>query len=141
VKVTIRADGASRGNPGAASIGVVLLDQAEKPLKKISRCLGRATNNQAEYQALIAGLEAAAELKVDQVEVLMDSELVIRQMSGQYRVKSPVLEPLYRRARELALRFRIISFRSVPRSHNAEADRLANAALDQRAVAAQRGPA
>ena len=123
-------DGAARGNPGPAAVGVVVLDSDQRPLTKISRFLGCATNNQAEYAALIAGLEVALELKANQVVVAMDSELVARQMAGAYRVKSPNLTPLYLRARELASRLGSVSFRLLPRSMNAEADKLANWALD-----------
>ena len=132
MRLIIYTDGAARGNPGPAAIGVVLAEPSGRTLRTIYRYLGCRTNNQAEYAALIAGLEAALELKADEVQVATDSELVARQMMGQYRVRNEGLLALYRRARDLAARFRSVSFVSIPRSLNSEADRLANQALDRR---------
>ena len=94
-------DGASRGNPGAAGAGAILYDPAGKPVVESRRYLGTATNNEAEYGARIMGLESAVENGVREIEVFLDSELVVRQMNGAYRVKSQNLKPLFFRARKL----------------------------------------
>ncbi len=126
-------DGASRGNPGPASLGVVLYDEAGRELHRSSRALGRATNNQAEYQAAIAALEAALGLGASEVDLHMDSELVVRQLSGRYRVRNPRLIPLHKRILALRSRFERVTVRHVPREENRVADALANEALDRRA--------
>jgi ribonuclease HI len=126
------ADGASRGNPGPASLGAVVYDEAGRELHRVSRALGRATNNQAEYSAAIAALEAALGLGAREVELRMDSELVIRQLSGRYRVKNPGLIPLYKRILALRQRFQRVTLVHVPRAQNRVADGLANEALDRR---------
>jgi len=126
------ADGASRGNPGPAALGVVLYDEAGKELHRSSRALGRGTNNQAEYGAAIAALEAALGLGAQQVELRMDSELVVRQLSGRYRVRNPRLIPLHKRMLDLRTRFQRVTMRHVRRGENRVADRLANEALDRR---------
>lgn len=127
---TVHADGASRGNPGPAAIGVVIFDPAGREVHTVSRALGRATNNQAEYKAAIAGLEAALGLGAREVELRMDSELVVRQLHGHYRVRNPRLIPLHKRLLDLRSRFQKVSIRQIPREENALADRLANQALD-----------
>ena len=126
------ADGASRGNPGPSSFGVVVYDEAGKELHRSSRALGRATNNQAEYQGAIAALEAALGLGASEVELRMDSELIVRQLSGRYRVKNPGLAPLYKRILDLRTRFDRVVIVHVPRAQNKVADKLANEALDRR---------
>ncbi len=127
------ADGASRGNPGPASYGIVLLSEEGEQLHRASHYLGRATNNQAEYQGAIAALEAALGLGAQEVELRMDSELVVRQLSGRYRVRNPRLIPLHKRMLGLRSRFQRVNVRHVPRGQNKTADRLANEALDRRA--------
>ena len=126
------ADGASRGNPGPSSFGVVVYDEAGKELHRSSRALGRATNNQAEYRGAIAALEAALGLGASEVELRMDSELIVRQLSGRYRVKNPGLAPLYKRILDLRTRFQRVTIVHVPRAQNKLADKLANEALDRR---------
>jgi ribonuclease HI len=123
-------DGASRGNPGPASYGVVARTATGEPLASLSKRLGRSTNNYAEYQALIAALEYALKNGHGRVEIRSDSELLVRQMSGSYKVKSPILLPLHQRARQLAQQLERFHIRHVPREENREADRLANEALD-----------
>lgn len=125
------ADGASRGNPGPAAIGAVVVDPQGREVYRISRRIGVATNNQAEYRAAIAALEAALALGAGEVELRMDSELVLRQLSGRYRVRNPVLHRLYRRVVALRRRFRRLELRQVPRQANRRADALANEALAQ----------
>ncbi|HET9167784.1 MAG TPA: bifunctional RNase H/acid phosphatase [Actinospica sp.] len=127
----IEADGASRGNPGAASYGAVVREEATgEPLAELAEAIGTATNNVAEYRGLIAGLEAAAALDpAAHVEVRMDSKLVVEQMSGRWQVKHPDLKPLAARARA-ALPTQNVAYTWVPRSRNKHADKLANQALD-----------
>ena len=129
-KAIIYTDGASRGNPGPAAIGAVIKDGQGRVLGKISRRIGRTTNNQAEYQAVIAALEEAVRLGVAGVVVKSDSELVVEQINGRYRVKNPALKPLHQRVRELQSLFQSFAIASIPRRQNTEADRLSNAALD-----------
>lgn len=129
-RVIVRADGASRGNPGPAAIGAIIEDGRGRVLASISRRIGRTTNNQAEYRALITALERAAELGARRVDVRLDSELVVKQIKGSYRVKTASLRPLYLRADGLLKGFHGFTIRHVPREQNAEADRLANAALE-----------
>lgn len=126
----LHADGAARGNPGPAAIGVVVTDGDGVELCAFGKAIGVATNNVAEYQALIAGLEAARDLGVDSLRVRLDSELLVKQMTGAYRVKSAHLKPLHERARALASSFADVRFEHVPRSENARADALCNEALD-----------
>jgi probable phosphoglycerate mutase len=134
--VVVEADGGSRGNPGPAGYGALVLDaDSQAVLAERQGAIGVASNNVAEYRGLIAGLRAAVELGADQVEVRMDSQLVIEQLAGNYRVKSDVLKPLHAEARELAGRFERIDYRWVPRAENARADLLANQAMDAAASA------
>ena len=130
-EVRIWMDGACRGNPGPASVGAVIRSAAGSVLREISECLGHTTNNVAEYSALIRALEEAKALGARRVEAFSDSQLLVRQMSGQYRVKHPGLKPLHLRAAELARGFEQFSFTHVPREENRDADRLANEALDR----------
>lgn len=131
--ITIQFDGGSRGNPGPAGIGVVLLAEDGTPLVTLGRFIGRATNNVAEYQALITGLQKAAELGAKRIVVRGDSELIVRQMTGVYRVKSPDLRELYEEARSLYQSFPQAKIEHNYREKNALADRLANLAMDRRA--------
>ncbi len=130
MKVTIHIDGGSRGNPGPAAAGVVITDADGQTLKEAGVYIGKATNNVAEYSGLIEGLKAARVLKATDVEVFSDSELVVKQMLGEYRVKNPGLVPLYSEARMLANTFEAISFTHVRREQNVKADALVNMALD-----------
>jgi ribonuclease HI/probable phosphoglycerate mutase len=125
------ADGASRGNPGPSAIGVVIFDGEGRELHRESRRVGHGTNNEAEYRAAIAALEAALGLGASRVELRMDSELVVRQLTGRYRVRNPRLAPLYGRAVDLRRRFQSVTFRNLPRVDNRLADTLANQALDR----------
>ncbi len=129
-KAIIYTDGASRGNPGPAAIGAVIKDGQGRVLGKISRRIGITTNNQAEYQAVIAALEEAIRLGVAGVVIKSDSELVVKQINGRYRVKNPALKPLHQRVRELQSLFQSFAIASIPRRQNTEADRLSNVALD-----------
>ncbi|MFR9753180.1 bifunctional RNase H/acid phosphatase [Nocardia sp. 004] len=136
-EVIVEADGGSRGNPGPAGYGAVVYaaDHVEV-LAERREFLGIATNNVAEYQGLIAGLAAAAELGAESVVVRMDSKLVVEQMSGRWKVKHEALIPLAERARRLAAEFTRVSYTWIPRAENAYADRLANEAMDEQSRAA-----
>jgi ribonuclease HI len=129
-KVTIYTDGAARGNPGPAAIGVVLKDETGNTVASISQRLGATTNNQAEYRAIIAGLEKAVSLGVRNVIVKSDSELMVKQINGLYRVKNAALRPLYLKALELTGKLESFKIAHIPRAQNAAADALANQALD-----------
>lgn len=124
------ADGASRGNPGPASIGAVLYDDNGREVHTVSRRIGWATNNEAEYQAAIAALEAAHALGVGDLELRMDSELVVRQLDGRYKVRKPSLQRLFGLVKDLQWRFDSFGARHVRRELNKRADELANLALD-----------
>ena len=130
---TVFADGASRGNPGPASIGAAVYDPAGHEVHTVSRRLGRATNNEAEYQAAIAGLEGALALGARHVDLRLDSELVVRQLQYRYRVRNPRLQPFFHRIIELRNRFDSFDVVHVPRIQNKRADQLANLALDSAA--------
>ncbi len=129
-KVIVHADGAARGNPGPAAIGVTVQDGAGHTLARISRRLGRTTNNQAEYRAIIAGLEQAVALGAKEVLVKSDSELVVNQLNGKYKVKKATLRPLYQEVVRLTGSLDSFSISYIPRERNREADALANQALD-----------
>lgn len=128
-RLRINFDGASKGNPGPAAIGVVIADSAGEAIREISEAIGETTNNYAEYMGLIRGLEEALALGGKAVDCLSDSELVVRQMTGVYRVKSESLAPLFQKAQALSRRFGEFTIRHVPRSENRRADRLASKAL------------
>jgi ribonuclease HI len=129
-KAVIFADGASRGNPGPAAIGVTIKDKRGKLITFISQRIGRATNNQAEYRAIIAALEETIRLSVKQVEIKTDSELVVKQINGEYRVKKATLKPLYQQVKQLLGLLEGFTITHIPRQQNIEADKLANKALD-----------
>jgi len=129
-KTVIFADGASRGNPGPAAIGVTIKDERGRLITSISQCIGRATNNQAEYRALIAALEEATRLDARRVDIKMDSELVVKQINGKYRVKKATLKPLYQQVKQLLGALEDFTITHILRQQNIEADKLANKALD-----------
>ena len=126
----VYSDGASRGNPGPASAGAVVIDPEGRICAEVSEALGIQTNNFAEYQGLIKGLEAALSCGARNVEVRMDSELLVNQAIGRYRVKHPGLIPLSIRMNELRRQFDSVTFKHVRREFNKQADALANRALD-----------
>ena len=128
---TLRCDGGSRGNPGPGALGYVLCDDKGHEVEARGEYLGVCTNNVAEYRSLIAGLVAAARHEVRTLVVRMDSELVVRQMLGQYKVKNEGLKPLHAEARVAATKVGAVRFESVPRDDNGRADGLVNEALDQ----------
>jgi probable phosphoglycerate mutase len=130
MRVFVEADGGSRGNPGPAGYGAVVLSPSGEVLAERAAGIGTATNNVAEYEGLIAGLGAALEVGATEVEVRMDSKLVVEQMSGRWQVKHPSMKPLALQAQELRRRFSSATFTWIPREKNKHADRLANEAMD-----------
>jgi probable phosphoglycerate mutase len=130
VKATLWTDGGARGNPGPAAFGYVLEAENGTVLAAHGEAIGTATNNVAEYRALIAGLEKSAEVGVDDLEVVSDSELLVKQMRGEYKVKNETLRGLFEQASDLASRLGSVRYTAVRREHNELADRLVNEALD-----------
>jgi ribonuclease HI len=130
VKVVVHVDGGARGNPGPAAIGVVISDPDGEVLEEVGEPIGVATNNVAEYRALLKGLERALALDASEVEIVNDSELVARQVTGAYKVKHPAMKPLHAEAMAALRGFERWRIRSVPRAENARADELVNEALD-----------
>ena len=136
MKIFINTDGGSRGNPGPAALGVVFLNEQGEVLKKYSQTLGQATNNEAEYQALIFALKKAKALfgkekiKEMEFEARLDSELIVKQLNHEYKIEEENLQPLFLKVWNLMLDFGSINFVVVPREENKEADRLVNEALD-----------
>ena len=128
---TAHCDGGSRGNPGPAAYGAVIEDPSGQVVARLSEYLGRQTNNYAEYQGLLAVLAWANEHGVRRFQVVSDSELMVRQMSGRYKVSSPTLRPLWEEARRRAARLDSFRMRHTLRAGNQEADRLANEAMDR----------
>lgn len=124
-------DGGARGNPGPAGIGGVLYDSQEEKVDDFSVYLGKMTNNQAEYQALIKGLELALEKKIEELDCYLDSELVVKQLRKEYKVKNEGLISLFVKAWNLSVQFKKITFNHVTRDKNTIADGLANQAMDQ----------
>jgi ribonuclease HI len=136
MKVIVHVDGGARGNPGPAAAACVVADASGEVLEERARLLGTATNNVAEYRALLLGLDRARALGATEVEVVNDSELVAKQVRGLYKVKHEAMRPLHREAMAALREFERWSIRSVPRAQNAHADALVNAALDGAPAAA-----
>jgi ribonuclease HI len=128
--LVLHVDGGARGNPGPAAIGVVVSGPDGEVLDEVAEPIGVATNNVAEYRALLRGLERADALGASEVEIIGDSELVAKQLTGAYKVKHPAMKPLYEQAISALRRFERWRIRTVPRAQNARADALVNAALD-----------
>jgi len=132
MKAKLYTDGGARGNPGPAGIGVVIKGSIPK---EIDRYIGETTNNVAEYQALVTGLQESLSLGYQELEVFCDSELVIKQVKGIYKVKKPHLLPLCNQAKTLISKFEKVSLTHIPRRLNKEADALVNVAIDKEVVA------
>jgi ribonuclease HI len=137
MKLIVHVDGGARGNPGPAAAACVLSTPAGDVVDEQAQLLGKVTNNVAEYRALLLGLARARELGATEVEVIGDSELIAKQVKGQYKVKHPSMRPLYVEAMDAFRAFEQWSIRTVPRAQNADADALVNAALDQAAASAR----
>jgi ribonuclease HI len=131
-KLRVASDGAARGNPGLAGAGAVLFDLDGHVLERVGKFLGRQTNNVAEYQGLLLGLRRARELGAEELEVVADSELMIRQLTGTYQVRAPALRELHTEALALLKGFRRVKLIHVPRAQNAEADEMSNRAIDEK---------
>ncbi|WP_028307571.1 ribonuclease HI family protein [Desulfitibacter alkalitolerans] len=130
MEIKIYTDGASRGNPGKAAVGVIIYDLDGQILKKDNEYIGVTTNNVAEYKAVIRGLELAVGLGASGVKLYADSQLLVKQLSGEYRVKNEGLKPLYENVKALTRNFKNFAAIHIPREQNKEADKLANMALD-----------
>jgi ribonuclease HI len=128
--MVVNVDGGSRGNPGPAAVGVVVQDGDGEVLEEVAERIGRATNNVAEYRALLLGIERARELGASELELIGDSELIVRQVKGEYKVKDAALRELHAEVKRALAPFESWSIRHVHRERNAEADRLLNEALD-----------
>ncbi len=138
-KLIIHSDGGSRGNPGPGAIGVVISNGAGEVVKEISHYIGRTTNNQAEYQAILTGLEVAHKLKASEVDCFLDSELVVKQLNHEYKVKDKDMASLFIKVHNLSLQFKKITFTHIRREHNKLADKLVNEALDKKLTPRLRG--
>jgi len=128
-RVVIFTDGASLGNPGQAAIGAIIKDEQGRLVARLSRRIGQATNNQAEYKAIIAALEEATRLGASDVDIRSDSQLVVSQINGAWRVRKPALKPLCHRVEQLRRQFQGFTITYIPRQQNMEADNLAHLAL------------
>ena len=128
-RLIIHTDGASLGNPGLAAIGATVKDEQGRLVARISRRIGQATNNQAEYRAIIAALEEATRLGAEEVDIRSDSQLIVNQISGRWRVKKPALKPLHQRVKQLVGSLEGFTITHILREQNTEADKLAHLAL------------
>ena len=131
-RAIIYVDGGSRGNPGPSALGVVVEDESGKILKEYSHYLGEATNNQAEYEAVIFALRKAKQLKIKELEIRTDSELIGKQLMGKYKIKDPDLQPLFIKAWNLRLDYDETDIKIIPRERNKKADKLVNQELDSK---------
>lgn len=131
-KFILNTDGGARGNPGPAAIGITIRTLGEEPIVKYKEAIGEATNNVAEYKALVKGLELALEKDIKDIECVLDSELVVKQINGIYRVKDGGLKLLHEKATNLLKEFNTFVVRHVKRKENADADKLVNEALDNK---------
>ncbi len=130
-KLIIYTDGGARGNPGPAGIGAVILDEGGSELGTVSEYIGEATNNQAEYQAVIAAIKKARAIGAQELDFYLDSELVVKQLNQEYKIKNKELAPLFVRIYNASLDFKLVRYRHVPREENQVADKLVNQAIDE----------
>jgi len=137
MELILFTDGASRNNPGESGAGIFIMRDGER-LEGIARYLGMTTNNIAEYTAAIIGLERAVQLGASSVKLFADSELLVKQINGQYKVKNEGLKPLHQKARELIAKIGKVEVKYIPREQNKEADALANKAIDEKIVASSK---
>ena len=127
----IYTDGGARNNPGPAGIGAVIYDEEKNVVAEISEYIGEATNNQAEYKAVVAAINKAGEIGAEELQFYLDSELVAKQLNREYKVKNPELAPLFVKVYNATLKFKKVNFSHIPREQNQEADRLVNLAIDR----------
>lgn len=132
MKLVIHTDGGSRGNPGPGALGVAIFEESGHVLKEYSHYLGEVTNNQAEYEAVIFALQKAKQLRAKEIELRVDSELIGRQLLGQYKIKDPDLQPLFIKAWNLRLDYDKVDIKIIPREQNKAADKLVNRELDSK---------
>lgn len=132
MRAIIHTDGGSRGNPGPGALGIIISDESGNVLKKYSQYIGKVTNNQAEYEAVIFALQKAKQLGVKEVELRTDSELIGKQLMGKYKIKDPDLQPLFIKAWNLRLDYDKVDIKIIPREQNKEADKLVNQELDSK---------
>ncbi|QIB26288.1 ribonuclease HI family protein [Caloranaerobacter azorensis] len=137
-KAIIHTDGGSRGNPGLAGIGVIIYDESKNVVLELSQYIGIQTNNVAEYKALVRALELSYEMGIKDVEFYMDSELVVKQIKGEYRVKNERMKPFFEIANSLISQFDNFSIHHVRRERNKRADELANLAMDMKGISIKR---
>ncbi|MCK5061888.1 ribonuclease HI family protein [Candidatus Parcubacteria bacterium] len=130
-KLIIYTDGGARGNPGPSGIGAVILDDKKNLIAEISEYIGEATNNQAEYRAVVAAIKKAKELGAMEIQFYLDSQLVVEQLNGNYKVKNKGLQPLFVSVYNDSLSFKKVAYSHIPREQNKEADKLANMAMDR----------
>ncbi|NIM47519.1 MAG: reverse transcriptase-like protein [Candidatus Aenigmarchaeota archaeon] len=130
-KLTIYTDGGARGNPGPAGIGFIIYDEDGKILKKHKEFIGKATNNQAEYLSLVKALELAQTFSKEKIECFLDSELVVNQLKGQFKVKNSEIRDLIFKVRILEPKYKSVDYQVIPREKNKEADELVNKAIDE----------
>jgi ribonuclease HI len=128
--IYLYTDGGARGNPGPGAIGIVLKDSNRKTIMEMGKYLGTCTNNEAEYRALIEGLTLCKEKKADEITCHLDSELIVKQLKGQYKVKNQRLRVLFDKIKNLETKFSTVSYIHIPREKNVEADALVNEVLD-----------
>ncbi len=131
MKLKIYTDGGARGNPGPAGCGAVIYNAQNKKIKEESSFITKATNNQAEYEALILGLKKAKELKASEVDCYLDSKLIVEQLNHNYKIKNPILGFLFIKVWNLSQSFKKVQFFYIPREQNKEADKLVNQIIDQ----------
>ncbi len=129
-QLKVYTDGASRGNPGPAAIGIVFYDMNDEVVGEHKETLGDQTNNYAEYMAVIRALELCRDSQVSEIDFYCDSQLLVKQMLGEYKVKAPQIKPLFAKAKELTALFSKVGYHHIRREYNIEADALANQALD-----------
>ncbi|MCL5435507.1 MAG: ribonuclease HI family protein [Patescibacteria group bacterium] len=134
MKFSLYSDGGARGNPGPAAYGVAIFDESGRLVEKFKKYLGELTNNQAEYEGVVAGLSKAAEFTASEIDFYLDSELVVKQLKGEYKIKNPGLQPLAAKVLALTNKFSRVNFHHVPREKNKLADQLVNEALDEAAA-------
>jgi len=130
-KLIIYTDGGARGNPGPAGLGAILYNENREVVAEVSEYIGVATNNQAEYRAIIAAFDKAKALGASELDFYLDSELAVKQLNHEYKVKNKDLAPLFLQIHNLSLSFKKVSYTHIPRERNKEADRLANEAMDR----------
>ncbi len=131
-KIIIYSDGGARGNPGPAGIGCVLKDESGHNVAEIYKYIGETTNNQAEYRAILFGVEKAKDMGAEEIDCYLDSELVVKQLNREYKVKNKDLAPLFTKIYNLSMGFKKVKFTHIRRELNSEADSLANKAMDEK---------